>query len=101
MYQDQGVFSHFSEEIKKHVSIPVSIVGRIKDPVMADRLIAEKKADLVVMARAQIADPDMVEKARNGDVADIRLCLGDCLGCIEGYLETWRGQLHRESAPRS
>ena len=86
MYQEQGIFSHFSEEIKKHVSIPVSIVGRIKDPVMADRLIAEKKADLVVMARAQIADPEMVEKARNGDMADIRWCLGDCLGCIEGIL---------------
>jgi 2,4-dienoyl-CoA reductase-like NADH-dependent reductase (Old Yellow Enzyme family)/NADPH-dependent 2,4-dienoyl-CoA reductase/sulfur reductase-like enzyme len=86
MYQDQGVFSHFSEEIKKHVSIPVSIVGRIKDPVMADNMIAQKKADLVVMARAQIADPEMVEKARNGDMADIRLCLGDCLGCIEGIL---------------
>jgi 2,4-dienoyl-CoA reductase-like NADH-dependent reductase (Old Yellow Enzyme family)/thioredoxin reductase len=86
MYQEQGVFSHFSEEIKRHVSIPVSIVGRIKDPVMADRLIAEKKADLVVMARAQIADPQMVEKARNGDMADIRFCLADCLGCIEGIL---------------
>ena len=86
MYQEQGVFSHFSEEIKKQVSIPVSIVGRIKDPVMADNMIAQKKADLVVMARAQIADPQMVEKARNGDMADIRLCLGDCLGCIEGIL---------------
>jgi 2,4-dienoyl-CoA reductase-like NADH-dependent reductase (Old Yellow Enzyme family) len=86
MYQEQGVFSHFSEEIKKHVAIPVVIVGRIKDPVMADNMIAQKKADLVVMARAQIADPEMVEKARNGDMADIRLCLGDCLGCIEGIL---------------
>jgi 2,4-dienoyl-CoA reductase-like NADH-dependent reductase (Old Yellow Enzyme family)/thioredoxin reductase len=86
MYQEQGVFSHFSEEIKKHVSIPVSIVGRIKDPVMADRLVAEKKADLVAMARAQLADPEMVDKARNGNIADIRLCLADCLGCIEGIL---------------
>jgi 2,4-dienoyl-CoA reductase-like NADH-dependent reductase (Old Yellow Enzyme family)/thioredoxin reductase len=86
MYQDQGVFASFSEEVKKHVSIPVTIVGRIKDPVMADKLIARNKADLVVMARAQLADPDMVEKARNGDMADIRLCLGDCLGCIEGIL---------------
>jgi 2,4-dienoyl-CoA reductase-like NADH-dependent reductase (Old Yellow Enzyme family)/thioredoxin reductase len=86
IYQDQGVFSHFSEEIKKHISIPVSIVGRVKDPVMADRLVAEKKADLVVMARAQLADPDMVEKARSGDLADIRLCIADCLGCIEGVL---------------
>jgi NADPH-dependent 2,4-dienoyl-CoA reductase/sulfur reductase-like enzyme len=86
LYQDQGVFSNFSEEVKKHVSIPVCVVGRIKDPVRADKMIVEQKADLVAMARAQLADPDMVEKARSGDVADIRLCLADCLGCIEGIL---------------
>jgi 2,4-dienoyl-CoA reductase-like NADH-dependent reductase (Old Yellow Enzyme family) len=86
MYQEQGVFAGFSQEIKRLVTIPVGIVGRIKDPVMADRLIGEKKADLVLMARAQIADPEMVEKARKGDMADIRLCLADCLGCIEGIL---------------
>ncbi len=86
VYQEQGVFSNFSEEVKKHVSIPVCVVGRIKDPVKANKMIAEKKTDLVAMARAQLADPDMVEKARSGDVADIRLCLADCLGCIEGIL---------------
>jgi NADPH-dependent 2,4-dienoyl-CoA reductase/sulfur reductase-like enzyme len=26
----------------------------------------------------------MVEKARNGEIAEIRLCLAECLGCIEG-----------------
>jgi 2,4-dienoyl-CoA reductase-like NADH-dependent reductase (Old Yellow Enzyme family)/thioredoxin reductase len=87
MYQEQGVFSHFSEEVKKHVSIPVGIVGRIKDPTVANGIVAEKKADLVVMARAQLADPEMVEKARKGDLADIRFCLADCLGCYEGILK--------------
>lgn len=86
LYQDQGVFSSFSQEVKRHVSIPVCVVGRIKDPVKANEMIAAKKADLVAMARAQLADPDMVEKARKGDMADIRLCLADCLGCIEGIL---------------
>ena len=86
MYEDQGAFVHFSEEVKKHVSIPVITVARIKNPVMADRIIMEGKADLVAMARAQLADPDMVGKARKGETAEIRLCLAECLGCIEGIL---------------
>jgi NADPH-dependent 2,4-dienoyl-CoA reductase/sulfur reductase-like enzyme len=86
MYEDQGAFVHFSEEVKKHVSIPVVTVGRIKNPIMADKIIMEGKADLVAMARAQIADPEMVENARRGELADIRLCLAECLGCIEGIL---------------
>jgi len=86
MYEDQGAFVHFSDEVKKHVSIPVITVGRIKDPIMADNIIMEGKADLVAMGRAQLADPDMVEKARKGETAEIRLCLAECLGCIEGIL---------------
>jgi len=86
MYEDQGAFVRFSEEVKKHVSIPVITVGRIKSPVVADRLIMEGKADLVAMARAQVADPEIVEKARKGEIADIRWCLAECLGCIEGIL---------------
>ena len=84
MYEPQGAFVRFAAEVKKHVSIPVGTVGRIKDPIMADRLVKEGKADFVCMARAQLADPELVEKARNGDIADIRPCLAECLGCIEG-----------------
>lgn len=86
MYEPQGAFVKFAAEVKKHVSIPVGTVGRIKDPVMADRLVREGRADLVCMGRAQLADPEMVEKARRGSLADIRPCLADCLGCIEGIL---------------
>ncbi len=86
MYQEQGVFASFSQEVKKHVSIPVIITGRIKSPLVAESIIREKKADLVVMARAQIADPEIVAKARSGDIADVRPCLAECLGCIEGIL---------------
>ncbi|OGO03636.1 MAG: hypothetical protein A2Y72_06670 [Chloroflexi bacterium RBG_13_53_26] len=86
MYQEQGVFAAFSEEVKRYVSIPVIITGRIKSPIVADRIIKEGKADLVVMSRAQIADPELAEKARQGEIADIRPCLAECLGCIEGIL---------------
>ena len=87
MYEEQGVFAYLAEAVKKHVSIPVITVGRLKDPVMADRIIKEGKADLVAMGRAQIADPELASKAREGKLADIRPCIADCMGCIE---EVWR-----------
>lgn len=86
MYEPQGAFFRFAEQVKRHVSIPVATVGRIKNAVAADQLIGEGKADLVAMARAQVADPELAAKARRGDVADIRPCLAECLGCIEGIL---------------
>lgn len=86
MYQEQGVFAPFSQEVKRYVSIPVIITGRIKSPLVAESIIRDQKADMVVMARAQIADSEMVSKARKGDIAEIRPCLAECLGCIEGIL---------------
>lgn len=86
MYQEQGVFARFSQEVKRQVTIPIIIAGRIKSLLVAETIIREKKADLVVMARAQIADPEMVSKARKGEISDIRPCLAECLGCIEGVL---------------
>jgi len=88
MYVEQGARTIYSEEVKKLVSIPVITVGRVKDPIMADRIIREGKADLVAMARAHLADPEFVSKAREGRISDIRFCLGDCLGCIENILKT-------------
>ena len=91
MYQEQGFNAGFSEEVKKQVSIPVAVVGRIVSPIVADRIIAGGKADLVVMARAMLADPDFVEKARTGELADIRPCIAECLGCIWQIMVTGVG----------
>ncbi|MBU2623074.1 MAG: FAD-dependent oxidoreductase [Proteobacteria bacterium] len=81
MYARQGVFIHLAEEIKKVVSIPVIGVGRIKNPEHADRIIKEGRADMISMGRAHLADPELSNKARMGNIADIRPCLGCCLGC--------------------
>ena len=83
MYEDLGCFVYLAEEIKKEVSIPVLTVGRIKDPVLADRIIKEGRADVVIMGRAHIADPEIARKAMEGRLADIRPCLSDILGCFE------------------
>jgi 2,4-dienoyl-CoA reductase-like NADH-dependent reductase (Old Yellow Enzyme family)/thioredoxin reductase len=83
LYERQGCFVELAEAVKKVVSIPVATIGRIKNPVMANDLVAQGKADIVCMGRAMIADSEIVDKARRGALEDIRLCLADCRGCID------------------
>ncbi len=86
MYVPYGCFVHLAEAVKKAVSIPVIAVGRIKDPVMADRLIAEGRADLVAMGRPHLVDPELAAKASEGRLNELRPCIGCCRGCIQSVL---------------
>lgn len=86
VYAPQGCFVHLAEAVKKVVSLPVVTVGRIKHAEMADRVIAEGRADVVAMGRALLADPELPNKARHSG-APIRPCIGCCLGCIHAALQ--------------
>jgi 2,4-dienoyl-CoA reductase-like NADH-dependent reductase (Old Yellow Enzyme family) len=86
MYVDHGCFVHLAEAVKAVVDIPVVGVGRIKDPDMADRFLKAGRADVIAMGRALIADPNLPEKARSGNLDRIRPCIGCCLGCIHAVL---------------
>jgi 2,4-dienoyl-CoA reductase-like NADH-dependent reductase (Old Yellow Enzyme family)/thioredoxin reductase len=81
-YVEEGVFIHLAEAIKSEVDLPVIAVGRIRNPSMADQIIAEQKADLVSMGRASIADPHMPDKAREGRFDEIIPCVS-CNKCIQ------------------
>jgi len=71
----RGCHVQLAAEIRRVVKIPVIAVGRINDPVLADEILAEGKADLVAMGRALIADPHLPLKAKEGRFADIRKCV--------------------------
>lgn len=66
--------------------LPVIAVCRIDDLAVADELLTAGDADLVAMARAQIADPDLVHKSAQGRADEVRSCLAcnqACIGRIE------------------
>lgn len=78
--------------IRKAVDLPVIGVGRFKDPIQAERSLAEGHADLIGVVRGQIADPDFVKKAKAGRPEDTRLCLScnqECVGRMG--LNRWLG----------
>ena len=64
------------------MDIPVIAVGRIRNPVMAEQIVQEEKADLISMGRALIADPHMPEKAKKGRFKEITPCIS-CNRCIQ------------------
>jgi len=62
--------------------LPVFTVGGIKDPALAEEIIASGKADMVAMTRAQIADPEFANKIREGRESEIYHCIRGNQGCI-------------------
>jgi 2,4-dienoyl-CoA reductase-like NADH-dependent reductase (Old Yellow Enzyme family)/thioredoxin reductase len=87
MYVPPGSISiPLSSGIKQVVkSIPVFTCGRINDPAIAEKAIADGHCDMVGLVRGQIADPEFGNKAREGRIEDIRLCIGCNQGCsIDG-----------------
>lgn len=80
-----GSHSQLSAEIKKYVSIPVTTVGRIVEPWIAEELIANGKADACMIGRANLCDPEFSNKAKAGKPEDIRPCIG-CLRCLNGIM---------------
>lgn len=85
-YLDEGCFTHLAEAIKGVVDVPIITVGRILGPEFAERILDDGKADLVAFGRVLIGDPHMPEKARNGQLDEIRPCLS-CNKCINSIMD--------------
>jgi mycofactocin system FadH/OYE family oxidoreductase 2 len=107
MHVPPGYALFIPSSIRKAVELPVIGVGRFKDPLQAERALAEGHCDLVGVVRGQIADPDFAAKARAGATEEIRLCLScnqECVGRMG--LNRWLGCIEnphtgRESRPRA
>ncbi len=76
-------------EIKKHVSLPVIVVYRIKTPEQGKYLIENGLADLVAVGRGHLCDTAWANKARDG------LKVIKCLECAECF---WFDEI--EKCPR-
>ncbi len=92
MHVPPGYALFIPSAIRKAIELPVVGVGRFKDPLQAERALAEGHCDLVGVVRGQIADADFAAKARAGATEDIRLCLScnqECVGRMG--LNRWLG----------
>ncbi|MCD6261675.1 MAG: FAD-dependent oxidoreductase [Deltaproteobacteria bacterium] len=89
MYMKKACLAGSAYKIKQAVDITVMAVGRINDPVIAENIIADGKADLVCMGRGILADPAMPRKAKEGRFDEIRKCIA-CNTCMESIFRSGR-----------
>ncbi len=82
MFLERGCNVYLAAAIKEVVTKPVSCVGALYNPEQCEEIIASGKADMVEMARALLADPDLPNKAYTNNSSDITPCLR-CYVCFE------------------
>ncbi|MDR1573953.1 MAG: FAD-dependent oxidoreductase, partial [Clostridiales Family XIII bacterium] len=87
MFHARGCNVHFAAEMKNHVKVPVATLGALSDPAMMEEIIASGKADVVEMARALLADPELPKKVAHGKDEEITRCIR-CFTCLSERLHT-------------
>ncbi|MCO5387214.1 MAG: FAD-dependent oxidoreductase [Desulfosporosinus sp.] len=78
-----GAYAYLAHGIKQVVSIPVIACNRINTPELAENILEEGLADFIGMARPLLADPELPNKAMNGETDSIRPCIGCNQGCLD------------------
>ena len=86
MYVPHGVNAAISAEVKKYTSLPVGVVGGINSPELMEKILEKGEADYIVLGRQSLADPELVNKTKNGEADRIRRCLR-CFKCFPGSPE--------------
>lgn len=80
-YQPPGCMVDMAEKVKPAVKIPIIAVGRLHYPALAEKVLAEGKADFIALGRGLLADPEWPNKVKSGQLDNIRPCIGDGEGC--------------------
>ena len=87
MFMERGCNVRFAEEIKKHVTVPVGTIGALNEPDMMEDIIKTGKADVVYMARALLADPELPRKIIQNRSDEILKCVR-CFTCLAERMQT-------------
>ena len=87
------------KQVLKHALVTAE--SRIKTPDNAEEVLGQGHCDLVSIVRAQIADPHLVNKAREGRAEDIRPCISCNQVCIgRRFRDYWASCLVNPSVAR-
>jgi 2,4-dienoyl-CoA reductase (NADPH2) len=79
----RAAFASVTGRLRKAVTVPVITSNRINMPEVAESVLARGDADLVSMARPMLADPEWVNKAREGREDEINSCIACNQACLD------------------
>jgi 2,4-dienoyl-CoA reductase-like NADH-dependent reductase (Old Yellow Enzyme family) len=79
--ENEGYYRDAARRYKQKVGMPLILVGGIRSPDVAERLVEEGTADYIAMSRPLICEPDLVSRWKNGDTTK-SACVSDN-GCFK------------------
>jgi len=79
----RGHYAYLAEGIAEVVDVPVVACNRINSVTVAEHILKRGKAQLIGMSRGFIADPELPQKAREGNHSLTRPCIGCNQGCLD------------------
>jgi 2,4-dienoyl-CoA reductase-like NADH-dependent reductase (Old Yellow Enzyme family)/NADPH-dependent 2,4-dienoyl-CoA reductase/sulfur reductase-like enzyme len=75
-WYDDMQWASLCGQAKQATNLPVVYAGRVTSPEQAEEVLAAGHADLVAMARASMADPEIANKALGRNSTPLRPCIG-------------------------
>lgn len=81
-WQEEGLRVYLSEAVKAAVSVPVTVVGKLRTPEKMAEIVESGAADMIVIGRQLICDPYLPNKIISGHADEIRPCLNCNDGCV-------------------
>jgi 2,4-dienoyl-CoA reductase (NADPH2) len=87
-HRGAGANIYLAEGMKKILSIPVIVVGKL-DPELGEKVLREGKADFIAMTRRIFADPELPNKVAAGRLEDIAPCTA-CGTCLDQTIQMKR-----------
>jgi 2,4-dienoyl-CoA reductase-like NADH-dependent reductase (Old Yellow Enzyme family) len=88
--EDENYFLPTVNEIKPIVNdCPVILMGGVRNPLSAEKILREKAAEFISMSRPLIYEPNLPNRWKNGDTAPAL-----CTSCNECYMSIVVGALH-------
>jgi 2,4-dienoyl-CoA reductase (NADPH2) len=87
-HRGAGANIYLAEGMKKNLSIPVIVVGKLS-PELGEQVLREGKADFIAMMRGMFADTEMPNKLAAGRPEDIAPCT-TCGTCLDQSIQMKR-----------
>ena len=86
-FGEPGCFLKFCDEVRQYTNLPICGVGGLTDPDFVEKQLADGRIQCAAMSRQLLADPDWVNKLKNGHADQIHRCVRCNKKCLGGLMQ--------------
>ncbi|WP_235899516.1 NADH:flavin oxidoreductase [Suipraeoptans intestinalis] len=81
-YLEDGWRAYMAKAVRDRFHKPTIAIGNIRDPQVAEDILARGDADFIGLGRGLIADPEWCNKIKYGRTQQLRKCISCNVGCV-------------------